>query len=63
MSGRERILAAVKRWRSALSGAVDLNDVFVFSGLVAAAYGIGQIHGPSAWIVVGTVLLLLGLRR
>jgi len=42
---------------------IDLNDWFTFGGLAAAGYGIAQIHVPSAWIVVGTVLFLIGVRR
>ena len=43
--------------------AVDLRDVFAFGGLSAVAYGVAQIHSPSAWIVAGAVVFLLGIRR
>lgn len=42
---------------------IDLNDVFVFAGLAALTYGIAQMHAPSAWIVAGGVIFLIGLRR
>ena len=42
---------------------VDLRDIFVFGGLAAMVYGIAQIHVPAAWIISGSALFLLGLRR
>jgi len=42
---------------------IDLRDVFVFGGLAAVGYGVAQIHTPSAWIIIGGAVLVLGLRR
>jgi len=47
----------------AIARTIDLRDVFVFCGLGAVGYGVAQIHTPSAWIVTGIVVLMLGLRR
>jgi hypothetical protein len=53
-------LAALQR---ALAGLFGLREAFVFGGLAAASYGVAQIHVPSAWIVAGVVVFLLGVRR
>ena len=42
---------------------IDLRDVFVFGGLACAIYGLAQIYVPAAWIVGGSVLFWLGVRR
>lgn len=42
---------------------VKLREVFVFGGLAIASGGVALVHVPSALIVVGTVVLLLGIRR
>lgn len=39
----------------------DLRDVLVLVGLAVLATGVGMIHFPSAFILVGLVLLALGL--
>ena len=49
--------------KNAIEGAVGLNEVFVFGGILISGYGIAQIYEPAAWIVIGTIILLLGLRR
>ena len=49
-----------RRFKTWLSNTFDLNDLFVFGGLAAACYGLGQIHAPSAWIVGGAVSIWLG---
>jgi len=58
-----RFLGIVTRARGALARALELRDIFVFGGLGAITYGVAQIHEPSAWIVVGAALFVLGLRR
>lgn len=42
---------------------LDMTDTFVFSGLCCIGYGIAQIYAPLAWIVIGTALFWLGVRR
>lgn len=41
----------------------DIRDVITFGGLGAACYGIAQFSAPMAWIVGGTALFWLGVRR
>lgn len=41
----------------------DLRDVFAFTGLGCACYGVAQISVPAAWIVGGATLFWLGLRK
>lgn len=41
----------------------DLQDVFVFGGLVLTAAGIAAIYWPAALIVAGVVLFVLGIWR
>jgi hypothetical protein len=60
----------LRRAREALRGIVgtvllelSLRDAFAFAGLGAVGYGLWQIYAPSAWIVVGAVLFLMGVRR
>lgn len=53
----------LKRLLVTIAQAVDLRDVFVACGLGAIGYGIGQIYPPAAWIVIGAVILILGIRR
>jgi len=57
------LLGIVASARRAIARTLELRDVFVFGGLGAIGFGVAQMHVPSAWIVVGGVLLLLGLRR
>lgn len=62
---RQRV-ATMMAWGAALvrlaRGLVGLRDAFVFGGLACLAYGISQVYPPAAWMVVGLVLMLLGLR-
>lgn len=53
----------MKKLLAKIFAAVDLRDVFVFGGLAAVGYGIAQIHVPAAWIVVGAIVFVLGVRR
>jgi hypothetical protein len=46
-----------------LAQLVDLRDCFVFGGIAAAAYGIGQIYQPLAYIFSGLSLLWIGIRQ
>lgn len=46
-----------------LAAQVTLRDGFAFGGLAAVGYGVWQIHQPTAWIVVGAVVFVLGARR
>ena len=41
---------------------IDLRDCLVFGGIAAAAYGIGQIYQPLAYIFSGLSLLWIGMR-
>lgn len=41
---------------------VDRRDLFVFGGLASMGYGIGQIYAPAAWVVVGAIVFLIGMR-
>lgn len=58
-----RLRVTLTRVATQVLARVDLRDVFVFSGLGAVGYGIAQMHVPTAWIVMGTVIFLLGVRR
>jgi hypothetical protein len=46
-----------------LAAAADVHDLFAFSGLGMAGYGLALIFPPLAWIVVGAVLFWLGAGR
>jgi len=59
----KRIMEAVARARSVIAENIGLREVFVISGGSAMGYGIAQIHAPSAWIVTGAALVILGMRR
>lgn len=54
-----KFLAGMHKFISAF----DLRDVFAFSGLGCAAYGAAQIYVPLGWLLLGSVLLWLGIRR
>lgn len=51
-----RVFGAVVR---AVGRAIDLRDTIAAAGLGCAAYGLQQIHPPTAWIVVGAALFYL----
>jgi hypothetical protein len=57
-----RAVLAVARVQN-LSDVLNLRDVFVFSGLAAVGYGVAQVSVPAAWVVVGGIVFLLGVRR
>jgi hypothetical protein len=59
----KRLLGAVARARGAIAENIELREVLVICGLSAMSYGIAQIHAPSAWIVTGAALVILGMRR
>ena len=63
MNPLKRLSVIFERARVAIVRMIDLRDVFVFGGLGAIGYGIAQLHTPSAWIVIGIAVLMLGLRR
>lgn len=50
-------------YRRTLGAMLDLRDVIVFSGLGSIFYGLWQIYPPIAWIVSGTALFWLGMRK
>lgn len=41
---------------------IDLRDVLVFGGIACAAYGLGLIYPPAAWVFAGLTLAWLGIR-
>ena len=41
----------------------DLRDYFDLIGLICVVYGVAQLHMPAAWIVGGSILFWLGMRR
>lgn len=43
--------------------ALDARDAFVFSGIAGVFYGLFQAYPPIAWIVAGTALFWIGVRR
>ena len=45
-----------------IGGTVDLRDVFTFGGLGLVGFGVFMIYPPAAYIVVGGVLFLIGIR-
>jgi len=47
---------------SKLTDLIDLRDTFVFGGLIMLGYGIAQVYPPAAWITIGGILFLLGVR-
>lgn len=59
--------AAIARTAWAVAGFVreelGLREVLVIGGLASVGHGIHLIHQPAAWIVVGAVVFLLGVRR
>jgi len=42
---------------------VDLRDLCVFGGLAMIGNGIAAVYPPAAWIVCGSALFWLGVRR
>jgi len=55
---KAELLAALKR----MNPNADLRDCLVFGGIAAAAYGIGLIYVPAAWIFAGLAAFWLGVR-
>ena len=43
--------------------ALDARDAFVFSGIASMFFGLFQVYSPAAWIVTGTALFWIGVRR
>ena len=41
----------------------DLRDLFWIAGLVAVGFGLAQMYPPAAWVVCGTALFWMGIRR
>lgn len=47
---------------NALKRAIGVRDILFFgAGLAAICYGAAQIYPPAAWIIGGTVFLVMGL--
>ena len=46
-----------------LASLFGLRDLFVFGGLASLGYGIWQVHVPAAWMVIGLLIFLIGMRR
>ena len=40
---------------------MDLSDAFAFAGLAAITVGVGFVHIPSAFIVLGLALFVMGI--
>ena len=56
------ILPPMRKILSKLTDLIDLRDTFVFGGLIMLGYGIAQVYPPAAWITIGGILFLLGVR-
>lgn len=41
----------------------DVRDLHVYGGGALVAWGAAQAYPPAGWMVAGTVLMYLGLRR
>jgi hypothetical protein len=41
----------------------DMRDYFVFGGLILLGIGCWLIYQPSAFVVVGSLVFLIGMRR
>jgi hypothetical protein len=63
MALRERLRGVLKRSVGLVAGAVDARDVFVFGGLGMVFAGLWEVYPPLAWVVVGSAIFLLGVRR
>jgi hypothetical protein len=42
---------------------IDLRDVFVFGGLSCMVYGISMISVAAAWITLGLMMAIIGLKK
>jgi hypothetical protein len=52
--------------RSAIRAAAalfDLRDLHAYVGLVLIGVGLDAVYPPAAWVVVGTILFWLGVRK
>lgn len=61
--GLAQLTAFIRSSAQQVLAAIDLRDVFTFSGLGAIFFGLSQIYSPVAWVVVGIALFWLGVRR
>lgn len=48
---------AISDSKTLVARAIDLRDVFYFSGLAAACVGMHAIYPPAAWILCGAALM------
>jgi hypothetical protein len=48
--------------KKALRTAVDARDLVALAGLGSLFYGLWQVHEPLAFIVTGSILLILAVR-
>ena len=42
---------------------IDINDVFVFTGIGLVGYGLWLIYPPMCWIVIGILFMAIGWLR
>jgi hypothetical protein len=40
----------------------DVWDIVTIAGLAALTYGLHQVYPPAAWIVVGLMVMVFGIR-
>lgn len=57
------MLMRLKRLGERLLAEVDLRDAFVFGGIGLVGYGAGLIYMPAGFIVVGSAIFWLGVRK
>jgi hypothetical protein len=53
----------LKRVRTFIAKAIDMQDIFVFGGIGLVSYGLAQIYPPAAWVAAGAALFWLGVRN
>lgn len=59
----KKFYTLAKRVRDSVSGVADLRDAHAYGGLAMVGYGIYTYTPGAAFIVCGTVLFWIGIRR
>ena len=42
---------------------IDLRDMHAYGGIVMLGYGLNEIHPALPWIVCGSIIFLIGIRK
>lgn len=59
---RTQFSLVLSKFGRSIAALFDFGDVLFVAAVASIAYGVAQIYPPAAWIVVGLIFIVVGMR-